>query len=524
MRFSQIQFPGEAPYRLTAGLNVVGGLDPAERRRWAQALTGRGDAVLWIDGAQEPATDLGLTPEMVHSMVVRAADLDLARDGFVARPLEHVNAPVEPAPGVFALQEAFARWRHASDRAADHAGEVRRLRPEWARTMAGLLAPALTRDDQERVEAARLALERTATELAVARRAHRALSLSSEDVATVHRLHAEVVRAEAQAARPVVGARARLRLAAALEEEADFLHRLGVSSYTAFLLEDVDRRAGGETASLEEAEKAAAEAEDAWRAVGWLEARTRERAQLERHAEAIRKRVADMIGAKPAEDVGAILETWPEHVPAVAAARFALEAALEAAGVDPGPDAAAAAERWLARWGDIGPGTAGVPSRPQGSDADRVEMYLLGRLTAHAGGGTAGPLPIVFDESLAGLPEPMWNRALAVIQRAAATVQVIYLTAETDEPVAVDVADGPVTTGVAVDLSERAVAARANPMPPSEGARCTAICFAPAVAVCERCHQTLCERHAVRVRSSARTLCHQCALMAAGVSAGRRRR
>jgi hypothetical protein len=231
-----------------------------------------------------------------------------------------------------------------------------------------------------------------------------------------------------------------------------------------------------------------------------------------------------MIGAEPAGDVGAILQTWPERVPAVTAARAALETALEAAGVDPGPDAAAAAGKWLAQWGGIGPGTdAASPPRLPGSDADRIETYLLGRLTAHAGGGGAGSPPIILDEALAGLPEWMWDRALAVIQRAAATVQVIYLTSETDEPVQVDIADGPATE-VSVDLSDRAVAPRPDAVPVPTGARCTVTCYAPAVDVCERCHQPLCERHAVRVRSSARTLCQSCALVAGGVSLGRRRR
>ncbi|MGH9037415.1 MAG: hypothetical protein ACRD0O_16785 [Acidimicrobiia bacterium] len=503
----------------------MGGLDPAERRRWAQALTGRGDATLWINDGSEPVTNLGLTPEMVDSMVVRAADLDLAR-GFGARPLEHVQAAVEPAPGAFALQEAFARWRHASARAAEHAGEVRRLGPEWVRTTVALTAPVLTWNDQEKVEAARLALERTATELAVARHAHREVTVSAENVATVHRLHAEVIRAEDQAAHSRLGARARQRLAAALEEEATFLHGLGVSSYTAFLLDDVDRLAGGDTARrLEEAEQAAAEAEGAWRAVAWLEAQTRQRVQLERQAAAIRKRVADMMGTDPAGDVGAILETWPERVPAVMAARAAFEAALEAAGVDPGPDAARAAEKWLAQWSGIGPGTdPAFRSGPEGSDADRLEMYLLGRLTAHDGGDGAGFLPIVFDEALAALPESMCNLALAVIQRAAARVQIIYLTAETDEPLDVDVADALAATEVSLDLSDRAVAPRPDAIPAPEGALCVITCYAPAVDVCEQCHQALCERHAVRVRPSARTLCQSCALAVGGISMARRRR
>jgi hypothetical protein len=523
VRISQIQFPGQAPHRFAAGLNVVGGLDAAERRRWVRALTGRGDGRLWIDDATQP-TDLTLTPEMAESMVVRASDLDLARDGR-PRPVGNVEVAVEPAPGAFALQEAFARWRQVSDRAADHAGEVRRLVAEWARITAGLSAPAPSPDDEDRVEAARFALERTATDLAVARSAHSAATLSPENVDTVHGLHAEVVRAEAQAARPLVGVRGRQRLAAALREEADFLRHLGVPSYTAFLLEGLDGLAAGAAIPLAEAEKAAAEAEAAWRALGGLEARVRERAQLERHSHAIRRRVADIMGAEP-DDVDAILETWPRRVPAVAAARADLEAALEAAGVDPGPDAAATARDWLVRsTGTALAIDAASLAVPQGSDGERVEMYLLGRLAAHASGHAAGSLPIVFDEALAGLPEPMWNRALAVLQRAAATVQVIYLTADSDEPVDVDVADHPAAAGeVAVDVSDRAVASRANPPAAPEGERCTAHCHAPAVATCERCHHTLCEQHTVRVRSSARTLCQACALAVAGVSRGRLRR
>ncbi len=522
MRISQIQFPGQAPHRFAAGLNVVGGLDAAERRRWVRALTGQGHAALWIDDATEPS-DLGLTPGMAESMVVLASDLDLVRDASGTRPVGNIEGASEPAPGAFAVQEAFARWRQVWDRTADHTAEVRRLLAEWARITAGLSAPAPSPEDEERVEAARFALERTATDLAVARSAHNATTLSPENVETMHRLHGEVARAEAQAARPLAGVRGRQRLAAALQEEADFLRRLGVPSYTAFLLEGLDGPTGGAAIPLVEAEKVAAEAETAWRALGGLEARTRERAQHERHALAIRRRVADMMGAEPG-DVGAVLETWPERVPAVRAARADLEAALEAAGVDPGPDAAAAAKDSLGRWSGPGPAPSAALSAPRESDAERVEMYLLGRLAAHGPGHAGGSFPVVFDDALAGLPEPMWNRALAVIQRAAATVQVIYLTADSDEPVDVDVSDRRAAAEVAIDVSDRAVASPAIPPAPPQGERCAAHCHAPAVSSCERCHHSLCEQHTVRVRSSARTLCQACALAVAGVSRGRRRR
>jgi formylmethanofuran dehydrogenase subunit E len=47
-------------------------------------------------------------------------------------------------------------------------------------------------------------------------------------------------------------------------------------------------------------------------------------------------------------------------------------------------------------------------------------------------------------------------------------------------------------------------------------------CYAPAVAICDGCHENVCEQHVVRMR--ARTLCQPCALVAAGVTGGRRRR
>ncbi|HLF41784.1 MAG TPA: hypothetical protein VI854_09980, partial [Acidimicrobiia bacterium] len=77
----KVQLPGDAPVGLDSRLAVLGGLDAAQRRRWADALGGRLPALVWPEGATDPITTGGSA-----AVVIRGADLTMPEDHSGADP------------------------------------------------------------------------------------------------------------------------------------------------------------------------------------------------------------------------------------------------------------------------------------------------------------------------------------------------------------------------------------------------------------------------------------------------------
>jgi hypothetical protein len=74
--------------------------------------------------------------------------------------------------------------------------------------------------------------------------------------------------------------------------------------------------------------------------------------------------------------------------------------------------------------------SAGTAAPPQ-VDVDQVEFYVLGRLASQRSVGIVGSVPVVFDDTFAGLSEASVVRLLQRLERLSEAVQVVYLT---DDP------------------------------------------------------------------------------------------
>ncbi|GAC1531548.1 MAG: hypothetical protein NVS3B12_07760 [Acidimicrobiales bacterium] len=126
-------------------------------------------------------------------------------------------------------------------------------------------AGSLSRAPSWLVEAARTGLEEARIELARAEEMYRPMRVSPEDAAALEAAHTAIDEAESKAEKRFGGALARRRLEKATADERELLVRLGLPSYTAFVLRTMPMANDSEAAvHLEVARRAMADAEAVW--------------------------------------------------------------------------------------------------------------------------------------------------------------------------------------------------------------------------------------------------------------------
>ncbi len=81
--------------------------------------------------------------------------------------------------------------------------------------------------------------------------------------------------------------------------------------------------------------------------------------------------------------------------------------------------------------GDLPKASDGPGGATDAADGDSVEGYFLSRLAAQRGVSFAGSVPLVIDDALTGVDESDARSALAVLERLAGAVQLVYLTDDT---------------------------------------------------------------------------------------------
>lgn len=148
-----------------------------------------------------------------------------------------------------------------------------------------------------------------------------------------------------------------------------------------------------------------------------------ERARTD-HQAALDAATRDLDEARTAED-GARRALEAATGRAAAAATAELDRRAAAVAIAEAALAAARAEAERARAAAPPPPSADDTAQP--ATVDDLEVWFLSRLTGLRAPSCTGPAPVVLDDALAGLPDDLAEGVLRVLERAAASHQVVYV-------------------------------------------------------------------------------------------------
>lgn len=460
MKLSEVRLDGSWSFNLSLHplVTVVSGLGPDRRWELAAVVAShlRGHPV---EGCRLLAGDdppVEVTPEELdllevpRDVEVRVLPSDLP--GAVVKSDDPPEGGDEHVEGTGGAQVALAGSR-PEDRAEVEAA-LRALRDARGQDEAPSPAALELLEEWESVERAwreakvdsgsdarsgalRERLEQARLQLAAAEQYARPLNVDAEDQARLDHAHQKVLVEQEKAKRRLGGAAARRRLEAARAVETGILQRIGVPSYDAYLLRsssllgDIDAQD-----RLEAARRAVEEAEEAWELAALDEPPAVR--ELRRRRNSLLRQAADIAGrpVDPEELIGALSQVRVPIDDHEAAAR--LQAALDRVGVAVHRtleeeavaflDQARADDRADRVRADAHPWVGHPPlADTAGVDAEDLEVYMLARFAAQRAVGRAGSLPLVLVDPFADLTDRSVDPILAMLQRLAPAVQVIFL-------------------------------------------------------------------------------------------------
>ena len=267
-------------------------------------------------------------------------------------------------------------------------------------------------------------------------------------------------------------------------------------------------------------------------------------------------------GVEPDPDPAGTAETWLAARRAEAAEHAALEAELS----DVEAELAALQRAAAARAVKAEAESAAPATVVDESEGEALDAYLFARLAVHRDVGAIGSLPLVLEDAFVDLALPARLAGLALLAEMSATVQVIYVSTDPGvlawastmrsddvevkrpEPVVPSVPAPPAALAVpplpvtpvapthvpppVPPVTETPVApVTESPVPPAPpapaetvyGPRCNECRHDLAIGHCDRCRNSFCGTHLVRMKRASRPpLCLACALVSAGSRPGRR--
>ena len=237
---------------------------------------------------------------------------------------------------------------------------------------------------------------------------------------------------------------------------------------------------------------------------------------------------------RAAADQAAAERAAAERAAAERAAADAARAAAEAARATAGRAAAAqaAAERAAVQRAAVERAAAEpVPGGPAPLKAGDLEVYLLARIAAQRAVNELGAVPLIVDNALSQVPDDVARTGLALLERMADAVQIVYFSddpavetwARRLRPGAAAVFDVTAPGGQAEETGEQPIDIRETTAPAPAPTANTSVrphcarCRFPADGRCAHCGVAYCDDHLARgVGARGRTLCIECALIAAG--------